>query len=303
MPNRRSFLSASAAGVAAATTAWLSKSAVAQTPASSAEPLHPLIIFAKPLQHLEFAELGKRLRSIGVQGIEATLRAGGQVTPENFERDLPKLVEALAKYDQRIVIASSDLNQADSATQRQLEQFAKAGIPNFRMQYYRYDYSQPILPQLDSFAKQATELAAMSKTLGIKALYQNHAGKQYVGAALWDLEQVLRGIDPQAMAVAYDVRHTSLELSQSWTSAYATIRPHIGAIYVKDVTWINNKPENVPLGQGLARPLFDAVRRDGLIGPLSLHVEYIDHTEAAMQEQRWSAVARDVDTLRTWLAS
>ncbi len=303
MPNRRSFLSASAAGMAAATIAWLPKDTAAQTQTSSTEAAQPLIIFAKPLQHLEFAELGKRLRSLGVQGIEATLRAGGQVTPENFERDLPKLVEALAKYDQRVVIASSDLNQADSTTQRQLEQFVKAGIPNFRMQYYRYDYSQPILPQLDSFAKQATELAAMCNMLGIKALYQNHAGKQYVGAALWDLEQVLRGIDPQAMAVAYDVRHASLELSQSWPSAYATIRPHIGAVYIKDVAWINNKPENVPLGQGIARPLFNAVKRDGLIGPLSLHVEYIDHTQAAMQEQRWSAVAQDVNTLRAWLAS
>ena len=303
MLNRRSILIASAAGAAAATTDWLSRTAVAQRQTSINATEHPLIIFAKPLQHLEFGELGKRLRSIGVQGIEATLRADGQVTPENFARDLPKLVEALAKYEQRVIIATSDINQADTTTERQLEQFAKVGIPNLRMKYYHYDFSQPILPQLDAFARQAAELAAMCKSFGIKALYQNHAGKQYVGAALWDLEQVLRGIDPQWLAVAFDIRHTALELSQSWPSGYAAIRPQIGAIFIKDVAWINNKPENVPLGQGMARPLFDAVLRDSLIGPLSLHVEYIDHKPSELQEQRWTAVAQDVETLRKWLAS
>ncbi len=298
MPNRRDFVTLTAA---AATTTWLLARATGQTQA--AEPDHPLIIFAKPLQHLEFDELGKRLKSIGVQGIEATLRSGGQVAPENFERELPRLTDALAKHGQRVIIAASDINQADSATQKQLEQFAKAGIPNLRMQYYRYDYSQPILPQLDGFAKQAAKLAAMCKSLGVKALYQNHAGKDYVGSALWDLEQVLRGIDPQSLAVAYDIRHTSLELSQSWPSGYAAIRPHIGAIYIKDVAWIDNKPENVALGKGIARPLFDAIKREGLIGPLSLHVEYIDHRGAELQEQRWQAVAHDVATVRSWLAS
>jgi len=296
MPNRRNFLALS---TAAATTPWLARAAAAQT--SHDQASHPLIIFAKPLEHLEFAELGRRLDSIGVQGIEATLRAGGQIAPENFAADLPKLTEALAKHNQRVIIAASDINQVNKQTERQLQLFAQVGIPNFRMNYFRYDYARPLLPQLDTFAKQAAELAGLCQACGVKALYQNHAGKNYVGAALWDLQQVLREVDPQWLAVALDVRHTALELSQSWPSGYAAIRPHIGAVYVKDVSWIDNRPENVPLGTGIARPVFDAILRDGLIGPLSLHVEYIDHRDAALQEQRWAAVTRDVTTLRSWL--
>lgn len=290
---RRRFLACSAASL---TASWLSTTA-----ARAAAVEHPLIIFAKPLEHLPFEELGRRLSQVGVQGIEATLRPGGQISPDQFEQQLPQLVDALSKHDQRVVIAASNINHVDASSEKQLQQFARARIPYFRMDYYRYDFSQPLLPQLESFARQAAELAQLCQSLGIQAVYQNHAGKNYVGAALWDLQRVLSDVAPQWLSVAFDIRHAALELSQSWLGGYSVLRPHIGAIYVKDVSWQDNRPQNVPLGTGITRPVFEAVLRDGLVGPLSLHVEYIDHRPAELQEQRWEAVTRDVDTLRQWL--
>ena len=67
------------------------------------------------------------------------------------------------------------------------------------MEYYRYDFAQPILPQLTRHAKAASELAVLCKSLGITGLYQNHAGKNMVGAALWDLQDVLLDLDPSAL--------------------------------------------------------------------------------------------------------
>lgn len=309
MPTRRTFIgqTLSAAGLLGATHRLCLAQPQSGSPpatASAHDPSqHPIIIFAKPLEHFDFDVLGQRLQSIGVQGIEATLRDGGQIAPAEFAKQLPRLTEILAKYDQRIIIAASDINQATAESEQQLRQLAAVGIPYIRMQYYRYDFARPVLPQLDQAAQQAGELAALCKSLGIRALYQNHAGKNYVGAALWDLQQVLSEVDPQWLSVALDIRHTALELSQSWPSGYAAIRPHLGAVYVKDVSWINNQPENVPLGEGISQPLFRAIQRDGLIGPLSLHVEYIDHRDPSLQEQRWQAVVKDVQTLRRWIAA
>ncbi len=301
MISRRNFLVSS---VAATASGLIAKSALGQNPSEAARSAieHPVVIFAKPLQHLEAEELGKRLKSLSVQGIEATLRPGGQIEPEDFARDLQKLVDTLARHGQRIEIATCEINDVSAESEKQLRQFSKVGIPRIRMQYYHYDFTKPILPQLDGFAKQAAELAALCKSLNIVALYQNHAGKDYVGSALWDLQQVLKGIDPSSMAVAIDIRHTALELSQSWRSAYGAIRSQLGAVFVKDVSWIDGKPENVPLGNGIVKPLFTAIQREGLIGPLSLHVEYIDHKPASLQEQRWAAIATDVATLREWLS-
>ncbi len=298
MANRRHFLSACAA--AGLVSGWLPKTS-SQAHASNQAAAPPIAIFAKPLQALSFPELAKRLEQIGVQGIEATLRKGGQVEPQQFAEQLEGLCAALAERNQRVLIAASDINGVDAVSEQQLRLFAQHGISHFRMSYFRYDMDQPILPQLDRFARQAEELSQVCKSLGITALYQNHAGRNYCGAALWDLQRVLNGIDRQHLAVAFDIRHAALELSQSWPVAYAALRPQIGAVYVKDFAWVDNQPQNVPLGEGVVRPVFERLRADGLVGPLSLHVEYIDHLDDALQEQRWQAVSNDVRTLKQWL--
>ncbi|MCR9297026.1 MAG: sugar phosphate isomerase/epimerase [bacterium] len=293
--HRRSFLTATAAMAATAN--------MPLRASAKPEAANPIAVFTKHVQSLSFDELGKRLNSIGVQGIEATLRPGGQIEPGELEQKLGGLCEALGKHGQQVLIAASNVNQVDSNSEAYLAQLSKHAIPYFRMDYYRYDFSQPILPQLDRFARQAQELAALCRANKVVALYQNHAGRNYVGAAVWDLLHVLSEVDPQGMAVALDIRHTTLELSQSYPAAYAAIRQRMGATYIKDFDWIDGQPVNVPLGQGRSKPLFDLIRRDGFVGPLSLHMEYTDHQDASQTEASWQAIAADVRTLKEWLGS
>ncbi len=306
--DRRKFLQSSAAAAGAVLgPAKLATALGAVLPAVNNEghdPVaNPIAVFAKHSQFLEFEELGRRLKSIGVQGIEATLRPGGQIEPDRLSDELSGLCEALAKHDQRVVIAASHINEVSTAAESYIEQLAKNDIPYFRMDYYRYDFRQPILPQLDGFAKQAAQLAELCQSEGVTALYQNHAGRNYVGAALWDLLRILSDIDPQHLASALDIRHTALELSESYQAGYAAIRPHIRATYIKDFDWIDGQAVNVPLGQGRAKPLFDLVQKDGFVGPLSLHMEYIDHRDELLSEKCWDAIAADAATLRSWLVT
>lgn len=262
---------------------------------------NPIVIFAKHVQSMDFDTLGSRLKAIGVHGIEATLRKGGQIEPENLAAQLGRLCAALARHDQRVVIAASDINEVNTASETYLSTLAKHDVPYFRMAYYRYDFDRPILPQLDEFARKANRLAEFCEAVGVTGLYQNHAGKNYVGAALWDLQNVLSGIDPQHLAVAIDVRHASLELSQSFQAAYLAVRPQLGATYVKDFDWIEGRAVNVPLGQGRAKRLFELIQSDGFVGPLSLHMEYTDHKDPSQMEKSWEAISADVKTLHRWL--
>lgn len=261
----------------------------------------PIAVFAKHVQHMDFEELGKRLSQIGVNGIEATLRPGGQIEPENMPAQLGGLCAALAKHDQRVIIAASNVNSVNAASEAYVKQLAKHEIPYFRMDYYRYDFNRPMLPQLDEFAMQATRLSQLCKSVGVTALYQNHAGDKYVGAAVWDLAEVLSEVDQDAMAVALDIRHTTLELTQSYKAAYRRIRPLMGATYVKDFDWVDGKPTNVPLGTGRSKPLFDLIQKDGFVGPLSLHMEYTDHRDESKLEESWTAISNDVAQLHKWL--
>ena len=263
---------------------------------------HPVAVFAKPLQTLPIEELAKRLQAIGVQGLEATLRRGGQIEPEKLTAELPRFCETLAKHEQFVIIATSDVNKVDAAAELYLKTLAKEKIPYLRMAYYRYDLAQPVLPQLERFTRDAKQLAQLCEANGVTALYQNHAGAAYVGAALWDLLEVLQDVAPKQMAVAIDLCHTTHELSESWPAAYQAVRSRIGAVFAKDFDWIDGKAVNVPLGKGRAKPLWEQLVHDGFSGPISLHMEHMDHQPDELLEDRWRATKVDVQTLKSWLA-
>ncbi len=298
MLNRREILATGI--VATATTCLPSRSRLMAAQAQS--QTHPIAVFSKPLQTMPVEELGKRLQAIGVQGLEATLRKDGQIEPEKLAAELPGFCEALAKYDQRVIIATSDVNKVDAAAEQYLKTLAKEKIPYLRMAYYRYDLKSPILPQLAQFAREAKVLGQLCEANGVTALYQNHAGAAYVGAALWDLLEVLQDVAPKQIAVAIDLCHTTHELSESWPAAYQAIRPRIGAVFAKDFDWIDGKAINVPLGKGRAKPLWEILVRDGFAGPISLHMEHIDHRPNDRLEERWQATKVDVEVLKRWVA-
>lgn len=262
---------------------------------------NPIVVFAKHVQGLSFDELGRRLKSIQVQGVEATLRRGGQIAPNALQDSLGGYVDALAKYDQRIVIAASDVHEVNDENVTYIQQLAKHDIPFFRMKYYQYDFSKPIVPQVDSFIQKAEQLTELCKAEGVVALYQNHAGRKYFGAAVWDLLRVLESLNSDHLKVALDIRHTTLELSQSFEAGYRAIRPFMGATYVKDFDWVDREPVQFPLGQGRSKRLFDLIQKDGFKGPLSLHMEYTDHRDPSQLEHAWSCVENDVRTLQNWL--
>ena len=299
MPNRRGFIAQSFTVSCLAALSCRRAQAAAFAPNDNP---HPIAVFTKPLLSLPVNELARRLKAVGVQGLEATLRSGGQIEPEKLADELPRFCEILAKHEQRVIIATSDVNKANAAAEVYLKVLAKEKIPYLRMAYYRYDLAKPVLPQLEQLARDAKQLAQLCEVNGVTALYQNHAGATYVGAALWDLLQVLQDVAPKQIAVAIDLCHTTHELSESWPAAYQAVRSRIGAVFAKDFDWIDGKAVNVPLGKGRAKPLWQQLARDGFAGPISLHMEHIDHRPDELLEERWRATAVDVETLKSWLA-
>lgn len=309
MFGRRDFLKNAAIGATAAT-ASLSGSAWGQDPATSkpgetesGAAGRPVCIFAKHLQLLPVDRLAAFCREIEVDGIEATIRSGGQVEPKDATQGLAKLCDALAKQDRRVVIMTTDINSVESPyALGTLRSAALLGIKHYRMAYYKYDLSQKILPQLEAFARQAKELAEVNHGLGLTGLYQNHAGANYVGAPLWDLAEMLREINTEDMAIAYDVRHATVEGYQSWGIDLVRIGDFIGALYAKDYRTVAGKIENVPLGEGdVNKKLFDTLKKSLPPGPISLHMEYTSHTDPKQTEQAVANYRKDREALRQLL--
>ncbi len=286
-----------------AATSALSGSLVADN--TDKESRNAICVFTKPFNSLSFDELADRMAELGVDGIEAPIRAGGHIEPEQVEERLPELVEALAKRKLEITILTSDVNDPDDPmTTRVLRTAATLGIKRYRMKYFKYDLERNIIDQIHAWIPQLRELAAINHDFGIQGLYQNHSGASTFGAAIWDLHLALEGISPDDIAVAYDIRHATAEGGMSWPSTFQMIRPHIRSVYVKDFLWGDDKPINIPLGEGRIDPgFFKMLRDDGFSGPISLHEEYLDHKQPQLVPQHLTAIKKDLETLNQWIGS
>ena len=173
------------------------------------------------------------------------------------------------------------------------------GIERYRLGFYQYDLSQPILPQLAALRPVVGEIAAMNREIGIAAIYQNHSGATMVGATLWDLHRLINQYPVKEISCVFDIRHAMVEGGEAWPVYYNLMRSHIGAMSVKDFRWKGRKSEHVPLGAGQVDPkFFKMVRRSDFAGPVSVHVEYLPKGDAAAN---LAALKTDFDTLRSWL--
>lgn len=309
MPHsRRQFISSLAAtaarGVAAGAAAVsMTNLAIPRAMAQSDDSgPNPICVFTKPFSSLSFDQLAESIAKLGFDGIEAPIRKGGHVENDRIQQDLPALVDALAKQNLKITVMTSDVNDPTSPTTETILRTASTlGIKRYRMKYFKYDPDQPVAAQIANWHDQCVDLAAMNHDFGITGLYQNHAGSNNMGAAIWDIAQVLDGIAPTDLGVAYDIRHAAVEGGNSWPLTFRMIRDHIDTVYVKDFVWEGRKSKHAPLGKGLVDPkFFDMLAETAFDGPISLHEEYIDHRDPKLVPEHLAAIEADFKVLKQW---
>ncbi len=300
---RRGFLQQLAAA-SAVTAAAVRAGHAATAKASTA----PIAVFEKVFEALNYDELADALEQIGADGVEATIRANGHIKPEAAAEEIPKMQASLGKRGKRIVIAATDVRRADEPLAASLLRILKAnGISHYRMGHFHFDLGRPLKPQVADFAKQARELAALNKEIGIQGLYQNHSGGKYLGALIWDAVMMLDGIEPHALGLALDTRHLIKDTGSSWRTAVAACKPHIRAIYVKDGLWYGPRGDqykDVPLDTGFVNAdVFREIRRGLPPLPLCIHMEWLGYRVFPKHEipDAIKAHQRDLAALRRWL--
>jgi len=298
MSNRRTFLRQAA---------FFTGSLAAASPTFAAKPrANKLCFFTKHLQGLSYDDIAGLTAEMGVDGIEAPIRPKGHIEPEQVEGELPKFVEALKKQGKEITILTSGINEVSEAqrTEKVLRTAAALGIKRYRMLYYKYDLAKPIWPQLQEIKPRLHDLIQLSKEIGIQPLFQNHSGKDYVAAPIWDMYSLMREYPAEQFGFAFDIMHATVEGGLSWPLETNMVADHIGAVYFKDFKWIGRKSETCPLGEGQVSPDFAKMLvKRGYTGPVSLHVEYLkgDPKDPAVFKEFRAAHLRDVKLLTEWM--
>jgi sugar phosphate isomerase/epimerase len=268
----------------------------------------PLCFFTKPLPALDVRTLARRVRPLGFDGLDLTVRPGGHVLPDRAALDLPRAVDAAREEGLAVPMITTALTSAGDPSARPiLETAARLGIPLFKAGYYLYE-SDDVRAVVERAGREFAGLVALASACGIQAGFHNHSA--YVGAALWDAARFVEPLDPKWAGYYFDPRHAFAEGGAgAWKTAARLATPRLKMIAAKDFRWAKGesgwKDENVPLGEGMVE--WDAVLAILLArrfdGPLSVHLEYEPAGTGTHEERVLAAAARDLAFLKARLAA
>jgi sugar phosphate isomerase/epimerase len=240
-----------------------------------------ICIFSKHLQWLDYEAMGETAAELGFDGVDLTVRPGGHVLPENVEQNLPKAVDAVKKAGIQVPMMATGITDAkDPRTTIILKLASQLGIKFYRLGYYGYDESQPIPERLLEIQSKLKGLLELNKKYKICGDYQNHAGNNRYGAAIWDLWETMKNLDTEYIGCQFDVRHATVEGGNSWPVDFRLVAPFTHTIVVKDFFWKKNngnwKAVSCPLGEGMVdfKHYFKLLKKSGFSGPITVHYEY-----------------------------
>jgi sugar phosphate isomerase/epimerase len=265
--------------------------------------------FTKLYQSLSYEETARIASEIGWDCIECPVRPGGHVLPERVEEDLPKMVDALNKYNLSLeVMATSIHNPDEKYTENILKTASNLGIKYYRLGWWNYDFKKSIESQLADFRSQLTELTELNEKYGIVGVYQNHSGEDSVGAPVWDIYHLLKDINSDFTGIHFDIGHATVEGGYSWPIQFHLMKKYIKAVIVKDFRW-KYEGENsaevqwCPIGKGCINPdFFQLLREIDYSGPITMHHEYeVKGSGEKRIENLKNAMIKDTNTLRKWL--
>ncbi len=291
---RREFISTSALALAA--TAVVSA-------AEKPSPRFRIIGFIKPFQKLSFTEIADIASEVGWDGIECPVRKGGAIEPERVEEQLPKLTEVLRGEKLELSVISTDVEEAnDPLAQKVLRTASRLGIQQYRLKHYYYDLGKPIPPQLETFRARLRNLSQLNKELSLQGSVQNHSGKNYFGAPVWDIWESIRDIDPRYMGVFFDIGHATIEGGYSWPVQAKLVEKFFATISVKDFRWEKSakgwRAEWCPLGEGMiSRDFFAMLSKSHFAGPITQQFEY----SLGARNEMVAAMKKDLAVLRNWI--
>lgn len=289
--SRRNFLSMLAAGGAVLTIPQPSFASL-----KSNQPKEPisLHVFSKHLQFLEYDQMAEAAAEIGFDGVDLAVRPGGHVLPEHAARDLPKAVEALKKQGLQAKMMTTALTDPEDATnQKLLSTASELGIQYYRTDWLKYPQKANISDHMEKCRKQLNKLAQYNQQLGLYGSYQNHSGREYVGAPVWDIAFILSEINSPHLGNQYDIRHATVEGGNAWPLGLQYIQPHINTLVVKDFRWEKKNGKwqvhNTPIGEGMVdfTSFFKMLKEMDITAPVSVHYEYEmpEHNKSLSKQQ------------------
>jgi sugar phosphate isomerase/epimerase len=274
-------------------------------------------IFSKHLLFVRGEQLAQTASDLGFDGIDLAVRKGGHVEPDRVKQELPGLVAMIRKHGLEVPMLTTDIADTETPYAEDiLRSMSALGIRHYRWGGFKYNRETPLAKQIEALRPRVEKLAKLNARYRVGAMYHTHSGIGLVGAPIWDLHELLNGLDPAAVGVNYDVGHATVEGGfGGWIDSFRITGSYLRGIAVKDFLWGKNKrgewrPEWKPLSEGMVRfpEFFRMVAACGFSGPLQLHFEYpLGGSEegkgelTGSKQEVFRAMKQDLAQLRSYL--
>jgi len=222
------------------------------------------------------------LRDMGFDGCDLAVVPGSHITPEQAGSDLMRGIEAISGVGLEVPILSTAMVSANDPYGRQILSIAGfMGIGLFRPGYWKYGNAPDLEARLTEVQREIFSLASVARAYNVAMAVHNGAGDA-VGAGIWDVSSVLRGIDPRWVGYDFDPGYATESAGPNGSAmALRLVMPKLKAVTVRDFTWGKDasgalKATPCPLGEGLVnwQPFFAALARQRFVGPITIEVRY-----------------------------
>jgi sugar phosphate isomerase/epimerase len=158
-------------------------------------------VFTKPWNQ-PLPELGRKLRALGLDGVELPVRPGYQVVPENVVRDLPLAAKTLAK--EGIKIGSV----AGGTDEKTIAACGEAGVPVIRI-CVGIDLSIGYRATEEKVRREFDKLVPLLEKHKVSIGVQNHCDI-CVGSAV-GIMHLIEKYDPRHVSAVLDMAHCAVD--------------------------------------------------------------------------------------------
>lgn len=245
----------------------------------------PLVMFSKMLQEFSVAEAARRIKGLGFDGVDLTVRPKGHVEPANVGLALPEAVKVIKDQGLTVPMISTAITSADDpAAEPTLAAAVHEGIRYLKLGYWNTTRGG-LVEAIDQARHALDGLTKLAEKYHVTLGVHNHSGASYVNcqpAVLWML---LKDRDPARIASYFDPGHAAVEGGDGGgRQALELLGPQIRMVAVKDFGWktVPGQPkvkwasQLVPLREGLVPwpEVFASLKALKFAGPISMHSEY-----------------------------
>jgi len=261
-------------------------------------------LYSRVLVKIGYIDLPMIVQGLGFDGVDLSVEHGGHVQPENADYTLMPALEALTGHGLDVPMLTTGLTTLQDKDSEQVLGLATyIGVPFFRPGHWKFTGSVEIETQLPFVQRDVAGLAQLGRACKMAMGIHNYM-EGAEGAAVADIDRVIRPIDPRWVGYDFDVGYAIREGGAAGFDApLAVALPRLKMVTVRDFRWDQpadgaRQPKPCPLGEGVVdfARFFAALAKARFAGPVSLPV---DHSPAGELD----AIKRDLAFVRKQIAA